>query len=170
LGSYYVYILFEFRKKFLNNQASLLDNCLVTHNQPKDLVPLNPSNLLKVKNSKSTSEKVNVLRTVNNLNHTLNLSQASAEDFNFTVPNSGALSLIKDFKTKVWFVTLKNNFLASDGSYHNPCEAPYTLIAGDEVIRLTLNPYTTSQLQKDVQFIPSNLNIMNQLSLAKQDR
>ena len=37
-------------------------------------------------------------------------------------------------------------------------------------MRLTLNPYTTSQLQKDVQFIPSNLNIMNQLSLAKQDR
>ena len=170
LGSYYVYILFEFRQKFLNNQASLLDNCLVIHNQPKDLAPLNPSNLLKVKNSKSTSEKVNVLRTVNNLNHTLNLSQASAEDFNFKVPNSGALSLIKDFKTKVWFVTLKNNFSVSDGSYHNPCEAPYTLIAGDEVMRLTLNPYTTSQLQKDVQFIPSNLNIMNQLSLAKQDR
>ena len=170
LGSYYVYALFEFRKKFLSNQVSLLNSCLVTNEQSKNLLPSTSTTLFHVKNSKSTSGKVTVLHAVNNLNNNLNLSQASVEDFNFTVTDSGALSLIKDFKTKVWFVTLKNNLSLPDAPHHNPCESPYTLIAGDEVLRLTLNPYTTSQLQKDVQFIPSNLNIMSQLSLAKQDR
>ena len=174
LGSYYVYTLFGVKKKFMNNQVSLLNDCLVINNQPnqsKNLLPSTSSNLLESKNSESTgSGEIIVLRAVTNLNNTLNLSQASAKDFNFAAHNSGALSLIKDFKTKVWFTTLKNDFLESGVPHHSPCESPYTLIAGDEVLRLTLNPYTTSQLQKDVQFIPNNLNIMSQLSLAKQDR
>jgi hypothetical protein len=89
----------------MNNQVSLLNDCLVINNQPnqsKNLLPSTSSNLLESKNSESTgSGEIIVLRAVTNLNNTLNLSQASAKDFNFAEHNSGALSLIKDFKTKV---------------------------------------------------------------------
>ena len=170
LGTYYIYITFEIKKKFMNTQVVKINNHQINDQQVNNktvIVPLNP---VCVTSTKSTSQKIKALRCINSLSSLLDSSQASAEDFNFKVSNEGALALIKDFKTKVWFITITNSSSIYTKQYYIPSETPYSLIADEEVIKLLLNSRTTSELQKYTQLIPSNLNIMNQLSLAKQDR
>ena len=170
LGSYYISILFELRKKFMSTQVVDLNNSFVSSPAIHQTIPLEPLNTLQVDSTKSTNQKAAVLRSMNSVNGLLDNSQTSAEDFNFEVLNTGALPLIKNFKTKVWFITIKNSRSLFTNQYQGSLESPYTLIADEETLKLTLNPHTISWLQKNVQFTPNNLNMMSQLSLAKQDR
>jgi hypothetical protein len=80
-------------------------------------------------------------------------------------------AFLKNTHTKVWFITLRNsNYTVAKPINLEYNEFDYAITNTGTDLRLTLNPYLTSKIQKNIQLLPNNLNIINQLSLAKQDR
>lgn len=128
----------------MSTQVAALNNSFVSSPALHQTIPLKPLNTLQVDSTKSTNQKAAVLRSMNSVNGLLDNSQTSAEDFNFEVLNTGALPLIKNFKTKVWFITIKNSRSLFTNQYQGSLESPYTLIADEETLKLTLNPHTIS--------------------------
>lgn len=172
VGSYYLYLMFELRSKFFNKQVVLLKTSLLRHSPTHSYAVSNPSVTVQATRSQASTAKVAVVRSMNRVSSTLSLATTSATDFNFRASPSSTLPLIKNFNTKVLFVTLRNsNFpVASAENVISAGESKYSILEDATTLQLTLNPYSTSQIQKDAQFIPNNLNIMGQMSLAKQDR
>jgi hypothetical protein len=126
---------------------------------------------LETSQKKTSLNNANTAQNVNQVNNTLSLTQNLMNDFDFNKNELSPSSLIKDYKTKIWFITIRNSYPVNiHGTSNVVDESPYLLVHNNETIQLTLNPFELSKIQKYAQFIPNNLNIMNQLSLAKQDR
>jgi hypothetical protein len=126
---------------------------------------------IKSKFINNYNSKVNINKSLNLLNTTLDLSKVSNEGFDVVTDPSVIPTFLKNTHTKVWFVTLRNsNHTVTKPINLEYNEFDYVITSAGTNLRLTLNPYLTSKIQKNIQLIPNNLNIINQLSLAKQDR
>jgi len=117
--------------------------------------------------SQCTNDCVASLETTNNQVNALILNP---EHVTFNDGTNQAITLIKDFRTKVWFVTINDSLVESKSNNINPTQLDYVPKLSNKALQISLDPYSLSNLQKNVQFIPSNLNVINQLSLAKEDR
>ena len=174
-GSYYFYLIFKVRSRFFNNQNIFLNEVLL---KPKTLTTTsinefnnNQQNLNIKSVYVNNTSKVDINKALNLVNSTLSFSSLSTEDINININSSYTTSFIKDTHTKVWFITLQNSKNIANNAISFKCnELAYVLIGNNTDLKLVLNPYSTSQIQKNIQLIPNNLNIVNQLSLAKQDR
>jgi len=164
--------MFNIRSKFFNEQNILLDQVLKNSNTT---VPVNNSvnSDLGIKSRfvNNGSSRIDINKSLNLLNTTLDLSKVSNEGFNIGINSSTIPTFFKNTHTKVWFITLRNsNHVLTKPINLEYNEFDYVVTNTGANLRLTLNPYLTSKIQKNIQLLPNNLNIINQLSLAKQDR
>jgi uncharacterized membrane protein YcgQ (UPF0703/DUF1980 family) len=172
IGSYYLYFIFNVRSRFFNDQNTLLDQVLKNSNTT---TPVNNSTSLdlgiKSKFINNDNAKIDINKSLNLLNTTLDLSKVSNEGLNMCIDSNTVPTFLKNTHTKVWFITLRNsNYTVTKSINLEYSEFDYVITNTGTDLRLTLNPYLTSKIQKNTQLLPNNLNIINQLSLAKQDR
>jgi hypothetical protein len=160
--------MFKFREFFFNYNYDLINNTLVQKNSQSNSKPSmldNNSSLLETTSTKQSKSLSTASSTSSQINSTL----LKVEDFQFSTNELSTLSLIKNFNTKVWFITIKNspsNILESDLS----SESFYTLNIPSKLIEKELNSLSQNKIKKNTQLIPNNLNINSNLNLAKQDR
>lgn len=115
----------------------------------------------------SGSTTITPLTTTSNQ---LGLASCDLSDFSLTRGSTTNLSLVNTFKMKTWFIIIKDSNVSHQSTLLTTDESSYIPVLNNKVLQLTLEPSKVAQLQKNAQFIPANLNIMNQLSLGKQDR
>jgi hypothetical protein len=172
IGSYYLYFIFNIRSRFFNDQSTLLGQVLKNSNTTTSVN--NPTSLdlgVKSKFINNDSSKIDISKSLNLLNTTLDLSKVSNEGLDICIDSNTVPAFLKNTHTKVWFITLRNsNYTVAKPINLEYNEFDYAITNTGTDLRLTLNPYLTSKIQKNTQLLPNNLNIINQLSLAKQDR
>jgi len=165
LGSYYLHLAITTRLGLGGNQKDVLDTIVLGIKD--ESVNENTTNQSVNTTSQYTNDCVASLETTNNQVNTLILNP---EHVTFNEGTNQAITLIKDFRTKVWFITINDSLVESKSNNINPTQLDYVPKLSNKALQISLDPYSLSNLQKNVQFIPSNLNVINQLSLAKEDR
>ena len=170
IGSYYFFFMFNARSKFFNEQARLIDTVILDSKSGTKKFKSQQDLNIKAAYGSNTTSNNETLKSLTTTNGELNLVSADYNDFKTLSTHSDALPLIQNFTTKVWFIVIKNSNSIEHQKSNNLGEANYIPVINDKTLQLTLEPYTIAKIQKNTQFIPSNLNIMSQLSLAKQDR
>jgi hypothetical protein len=162
--------MFNTRSKFFNDQAKLIDTIMLdSKSGAKKFKSHQDLNIKAVYGSNIPSNN-ETLKSLTTTNGELNLVNSDYSDFKTLSTHSDVLPLIQNFTTKVWFIVIKHSNSVEHQKLNNRGEVNYIPVINNKTLQLTLEPYTIAKIQKNAQFIPSNLNIMSQLSLAKQDR
>lgn len=170
IGSYYFYIFFTVKSKFSDSSVNVLDSIMVTGNTQKGASMDNQNiNLGASANTSPTSGSTTITPLTTTSNQ-LGLASCDLSDFSLTRGSTTNLSLVNTFKMKTWFIIIKDSNVSHQSTLLTTDESSYIPVLNNKVLQLTLEPSKVAQLQKNAQFIPANLNIMNQLSLGKQDR
>ena len=171
IGAYYIYASLNIKSILYGYNYDLMNNTLTNQNFTKK-APIINSNTKKSLNlaPNTKSNKALLVGSASNNSKNLILTSTSSDDFNFTSKKSAALDLIKNFDTKVWFLTIKNSTLFENKSQINLNKENYTLSVPNKLLNTKTNTFEHNKIKKNIHLIPSNLNISSNLNLAKQDR
>jgi hypothetical protein len=148
-----------------------MNNTLSKQNFSKQKLTINSNN--KNSSNLSTNTKSNkalLVGSASNNSKNLILTSTSSDNFIFTNKKSSALNLIKNFDTKVWFLTIKNSNIFENKNQINLNQENYTLSVPNKLLNTKTNTFEHNKIKKTTHLIPSNLNISSNLNLAKQDR
>ena len=165
LGSYYLHLAITTRLGLGGNQKDVLDTIVLGIKNDTE-----SKNITSQSVSTDNQQASDCVASLETTNKQVNALILNPEHVAFNESTDQAMTLIKDFRTKVWFITINDSLTETKSNSINPIQLGYVPKLENKALQISLDPHSLSNLQKDVQFIPSNFNVINQLSLAKEDR